>query len=149
MRYVTHLLVVILAFVVGGCDVQNEPKAKKYRIVTIGRDSDALLLNQATGETWRITDAGWAPVPILQKTPMKKDESRIEELNAELDRRKQIYSFLIQSEVAKNIASDLERNVIKPDEARTALQKLIPQALGPLPRDVEKENWNKVLENLK
>lgn len=141
MRYTAQIVVIIFTVALAGCDYPSESKNKNYKIVLTGSNSEALLLNQTTGESWRLTEAGWRPIPSLPKASEKNDE--LQAVKAERARRKQIYDLLAQSEAAKKIAADLELGAINQAEARASLQELLPQYLGSLPPDAEKGKWKK------
>jgi hypothetical protein len=142
MRYTAQIVVIIFTVALAGCDYPSETKNKDYKIVLSGSNSEALLLNQTTGESWRLTEAGWRPILSLPKASEKHDDE-VQRIEAELARRKQIYHLLAQSEAAKKIAADLELGAINQAEARASLKELLPQYLGPLPPDAEKGKWNK------
>ena len=133
-----------------GCNRQSTAESERYEIVVAGDRGQTILLSTKTGETWRLADAGWIKIAKLADaaTPID-DESRRIELKAELARRIKVYETLVQNEKAKSIASALARGETARDEARAALQRLLPESLGELPPDAEKGNWVKVLEKLR
>ena len=70
MKSVSITLVLIFGFAsLAGCtDVEVEAAGKKnFTIVSTAGMPQPILLNQVTGETWRLTDAGWQPIGALSK----------------------------------------------------------------------------------
>ena len=70
MRVVIFTLVLILgSLAVAGCsDVEVEAEdEKQFTIVSISGQPQPILLNQVTGETWRLTDSGWQRIGALSK----------------------------------------------------------------------------------
>ncbi|KPK31867.1 MAG: hypothetical protein AMJ66_07635 [Betaproteobacteria bacterium SG8_40] len=57
------------SFVLAGCsDVDVEAEGEnRFAIVSNAGMSQPILLNQESGETWRLTDEGWQPIQALDR----------------------------------------------------------------------------------
>ena len=121
---------------------------KKFNIVVHFEKGEmsALGIYDPTTGAFEFSENRQIPVVKLSNISGNHQESRLNELETEIARRSKIYSILGESSDAKKIALDYERGVLKQEAARLKLQALIPEALGALPPDIEKGNWEKHLE---
>ena len=139
MRFV--LLSSFIVLTLTGCNrFAQEHQALQYAVVPLGSES-AILTDQVSGDTWRLTVSGWAPISKLTSPP-----SELSGLIAEKQRRNKIYDFLTKSNDARQIAQQLKSGSISPEQARDQLHTLLPQALGPLPPGAEIGNWKPISE---
>ena len=149
MRVVALILSVTL--LAAGCDrPSQEPQRPRYSVVSLGSGS-AILTDHASGDTWRLTDAGWVPIrrsPVgtspddpLGIRPTVRPSVSQADIDAELARRNAIYSLLSKSAEARRIATDFKAGTLAPEAARAKLQALLPHNLGTLPPGAESGAW--------
>ena len=70
MRVVAFTLVLVLGSLgLAGCsDVEVEAEdEKRFTIFSTAGSPQPILLNQATGETWQLTDSGWQRMRVVSK----------------------------------------------------------------------------------
>lgn len=79
---------------------------------------------------------------------VRQIESRLEELDREFARRKQIYAFLSTNSEALKIVAAYKRGETQKDAARSLLSAIIPLSLGPLPPNAEDGNWLEVIKRI-
>ena len=76
MRFAVLTLVLLLGSLgLAGCsDVEVETEDKKrFTIFSNTGSPQPILLNQVTGETWRLTDSGWQRIGVVAKNGKEYD----------------------------------------------------------------------------
>jgi hypothetical protein len=148
----TAALILAITLFLAGCD-RLEWHRSRYSAVAVGSGS-AILIDQATGDTWRLTDAGWVPIrrlppgtsaddPLgIRATPRPSVSSA--DIEAELARRNAINQLLSNSVEAKRIATDFKAGALSQETARARLQALLPLNLGSLPPGAESGAWSQL-----
>ena len=146
------LLASLIVFVLTGCSrPAQEPQTTRFMVVPVGNGA-AILTDQSSGDTWRLTESGWVPIRRLSVDPMGNDPLGIRpsapppvssaQIAAELGRRNAINEFLAKSADAGRIAQQLKAGAISSEQARAQLQALVPQSLGSLPPGAEAGVWH-------
>lgn len=108
--------------------------------LTKNRVTDIIINRQSSGKK----DSPTAPETEESKKRDKVGMDR--EIDRELERRKKIYSFLLNSGDAKEIRNRLSSGKLSKSEARTSLNKILPKELGSLPPGSEDGDWAQTLE---
>ena len=142
MKIFVYVALTLAGLALAGCRFPNGVAENHFAVVATPSMSAPILLNEATGESWRLTDSGWQPIAILKERAVESDKIKPEDIRKEIDRRKQIYDALSQSPEAAKIVVAYKSGETSKDAARLKLQAMVPQQLGSLPPGAEDGNWS-------
>ena len=69
MKIGAVLVLAVAGLCLAGCsevEIESEDEMR-FTIVSHSGVSDPILLDQANGRTWRLTEEGWQPIPALDR----------------------------------------------------------------------------------
>ena len=138
MKTFTYIALTLAGLVLASCRLPDGVAEHHFAVVATPALSAPILLNETTGDSWRLTDAGWQPIAILKEGAASTKEALLKEI----DRRKLIYDVLSQNPEATKIVTAYKNGATSKDAARSSLQAMVPQSLGSLPPGVEDGNWS-------
>ena len=142
MKSFTCIALALASFALASCRFPDMASENHFVVVAYSGMSAPVLLNENTGESWRLTDSGWQPIAMLKAGAATADDVRKEDVRKEIDRRKQIYEVLSQNPDAAKIVAAYKSGATNKDAARSSLQAVVPQSLGLLPPGAEDGNWS-------
>ena len=89
MKTLIYIVLIFVGLALGGCRFPDGEAKINFKVIAVPGMSTAILLNETTGESWRLTDSEWQPIPkqktSIQVTP--QSDSRQSAVDEELKRR--------------------------------------------------------------
>ncbi len=137
MKTFACVTLTLASLVLASCRFPDFAAERHFVVVANPGMPAPILLNETTGESWRLTDSGWQSIAMVKEGATTANDAR-----KEIDRRKQIYEALSQNSEARKIVAAYKSGVTGRDAARSSLQAIVPQSLGSLPPGTEDGNWS-------
>ena len=142
MKTFAYIALALAGLALASCRFPNGASENHFAVVATPSMSAPILLNETTGESWRLTDSGWQPIAMLKEGAVGTGDINKEDIRKEIDRRKQIYDALSHNPEAAKIVAAYKSGATSKDAARSSLQSIVPKPLGSLPPAAEDGNWS-------